>query len=291
MDKDCKQCLFNSFDKLLNEKISNKKTKNALLDKIKNRITSLNSEILAPEVAREIHHLISKYLLTNDPYKAEKQLSNNIALRQYPDLKDMVLKSDNPFNTALRLSIAGNIMDFAACPEFFTDTVNYLNKTIDKVLNVTFAIDDSKELQKKLASSKTLLFIGDNAGEIVFDRLFLETINHKNVYFAIREKPVLNDATIDDANYTGINTVAKIISNGYDAPSTILEKSSDKFLNIFHSADLIISKGQGNLEGLINCERDNLYFLLMVKCNVIARLLEVKKGDIVVKKLLKQFIL
>jgi len=284
MDKDCKKCLKNSFEKLLNEKISEEKIKNAVFDQINNYISSVNSEIIVPEVAREIHHLVSKYLLNNDLYKAEKQISNEIALKQYPDLKDLVLKSDNPFDTALRLSIAGNIMDFAACPEFFTDTEKFFNQTINKVLTATFAIDDSKELQNKLARSKTLLYIGDNAGEIVLDKLFIETLNHPDVYFAVRDKPVLNDATIDDANYSGINTVAKIISNGYDAPSTIIEKASKEFLNIFHRADLIISKGQGNLEGLINCTRNDLYFLLMVKCDVIARLLNVRKGDFIVKK-------
>jgi uncharacterized protein with ATP-grasp and redox domains len=196
----------------------------------------------------------------------------------------MVLKSDNPFDTALRLSIAGNIMDFAACPEFFADTTNYFNHTIERVLTATITIDDSKELQKRLARSKTLLFIGDNAGEIVLDKLFLDTVNHPDVYYAVREKPILNDATIYDAYYSGMNAEAKIISSGYDAPSTIMGKSSDKFLSIFNGADLVISKGQGNLEGLINYKRSDLFFLLMVKCDVIARLLNVRKGDFVVQR-------
>jgi uncharacterized protein with ATP-grasp and redox domains len=208
-------------------------------------------------------------------------------LKQYAEFKNLVSKSENPFNVALRLSIAGNIMDFAACPEFFENSEQYLNNAINEVLNADFNIDDSQELENSIKRSKTLLFLGDNAGEIVFDKLFLETIYHPNVYYAVRGKPVINDVTVEDAYYVGIDKTAEIISNGYDAPSTIIEKASQKFLKIYYDADLIISKGQGNLEGLINNTRDDLYFLLKVKCNVIAKLTGVKKGDYIVKKNMK----
>jgi uncharacterized protein with ATP-grasp and redox domains len=175
-------------------------------------------------------------------------------------------------------------MDFAACPEFFINSEQYLKNIINEVLTADFAIDDSQELENRIKCSKTILFLGDNAGEIVFDKLLIETINHPNVYYAVRGKPVINDVTVDDASYVGIDKIAKVISNGYDAPSTIIEKASKEFKRIYNDADLIISKGQGNLEGLINNTRNDLYFLLMVKCDVIARLLGVKKGDYIAKK-------
>ncbi len=281
MDKECKQCLIDSFDNLLSEKIPNKNLKTELSNKINNYVTGINYEIITPEVAREIHHLIYKYLPDKDLYKAEKKKSNDIALSYYDRLKEMISRSDNPFNKALRLSIAGNIMDFAACPEFFTDSDKNLQDTINKATSVDFAIDDSLMLKEQLTTSKTLLYIGDNAGEIVFDRLFLETINHSDVYYVVRDKPVLNDATLEDANYTGINNVAEIITNGYDAPSTIIEKASEEFINIYNRADLIISKGQGNLEGLMHNTREDLYFLLVVKCEIIAGKIGVNKGDFI----------
>jgi uncharacterized protein with ATP-grasp and redox domains len=284
MDKECRLCLMKSFERLLEEKVNNYNIKCGLYDRINKYINSVNSEITTPEVARGVYGIISKTLQISDLSKEDKLKSNNIVLKQYAEFKNLIFNSDNPYNIALRLSIAGNIMDFAACPEFFTNSEQYLNNIINEVLKADFAIDDSQELKNRIKSSKTLLFLGDNAGEIVFDKLFLETINHSNVYYAVRGKPVINDITVDDARYVGIDKIAKVISNGYDAPSTIIEKTSKEFKRIYNDADLIISKGQGNLEGLINNTRNDLYFLLMVKCDVIANLLAVKKGDYIVKK-------
>lgn len=287
MEQECQECLINSFKNLLSEKISDIILRDELNNKIKDYVSNINSTIITPEVARDLHHIIYKSIPGNDLYKDEKKQSNDIALSYYPGLKELISGSGNPFDTALRLSIAGNIMDFAACPEFFTDSNTYLNNTVKKALSVDFAIDDSVTLKNHLAVTKTLLFIGDNAGEIVFDRLFLETINHPDVYYAVRDKPVLNDATREDAQYSGIINTAKVITNGYDAPSTIIEKASDEFLYVYDKADIIISKGQGNFEGLMYNKREDLYFLLVVKCEIIARKIGVKKGDFVTLKNIK----
>ncbi len=283
MDNECKLCLIKSFEKILAEKSAGK-IKNELSGRIRDYVNGINSELITPEAAREINRMLTEKLNIYDLHKEEKLISNNIALNHYSRFRELVLTSESPFNTALRLSIAGNIMDYAACPEFFVNSEQYFDKIINEVLTAEFAIDNSKELEEEIHNSKTLLFLGDNAGEIVLDKLLLETIGHPNVFYAVRDKPVINDATAEDAYYTGINTLAKIISNGYDAPSTIIEKASAEFLAVYNDADLIISKGQGNFEGLASNTREDLFFLLIVKCDVIARLLGVKKGDYMVKK-------
>jgi uncharacterized protein with ATP-grasp and redox domains len=284
MDNECKKCMIKSFEKILAEKSADNKIKNELLRRMSDYVYSVNSELKTPEAAREINRMLTEKLDIYDLHKEEKLRSNNIALNHYSRFRELVLKAANPFDAALRLSIAGNIMDYAACPEFFVNSEQYFDKIIDEVLTAEFAIDNSKELEEDIHNSKTLLFLGDNAGEIVLDRLLLETIGHPNVFYAVRDKPVINDVTAEDAYYTGINTLARIISNGYDAPSTIIEKASGEFLAVYNDADLIISKGQGNFEGLASNTREDLFFLLIVKCDVIARLLGVKKGDYVVKK-------
>ena len=182
------------------------------------------------------------------------------------------------FDTALRLAIAGNIIDYGISNHFD------LQSTIDKVLSCDFAIDDSVRLKQELSVAKNVLYLGDNCGEIVFDKLFIETIMHPNLTYAVRGNPVINDVTLDDAQFVGMNVVADIISNGYDAPSTILEYCSAEFVDAFNRADVIISKGQGNLEGLLGRTTKNVYSLLMVKCEVIADTLGVNNGDFVVKK-------
>lgn len=128
------------------------------------------------------------------------------------------------------------------------------------------------------------MYLGDNCGEIVLDKLFLETISHSNVWFAVRETPVLNDATEKEAREVGIHHVAKIISNGDDAPSTLLHRMSPQFKKTCRQADLIISKGMGNYEGLMFETDPRLFFLLMVKCPVIGQKISAEKGEFVVKR-------
>ena len=231
----------------------------------------------APLFSRDLHQILKIYSRNPDPYFEQKKQSNDIALQMYPELKKQILHSENPFDKALRLAIAGNIIDYAVGAHFDLDD------TIDKVLNSSIAIDNSSELKTTLSKAESVLYLGDNAGEIVFDKLFIETIMHPNLTFVVRGEPVINDATIHDANYVGMDKVANVISNGYNAPSTIVDKCSPEFQQLFSNADVVISKGQGNLEGLLGKTDKEVYFILMVKCDVIAEALNVKKGDFVVK--------
>jgi hypothetical protein len=193
-----------------------------------------------------------------------------------PELDFLINQSDNPYKTALRLAIAGNIIDFAANDSFD------LLATIEMALKSEFAIDHSAHLKTRIEKAGSILYLGDNAGEIVFDKLFIKEIKHPNLTFAVRGAPVINDATMTDAEYVGMKDVARVISNGYDAPSTILHKSDKVFQKYFREADLIISKGQGNLEGLFELNDNRIFYLLLVKCDVIGEFLDVKKGSLVV---------
>lgn len=235
-----------------------------------------NDIVKTPEMSGELHNLLKKHHFNDDPYKSAKKQNNDQALALVPYVREIIYRSDDPFNTAMRIAIAGNIMDFAAKPDFD------LNMAIKQSISCEMPLDHSEQLRKAIARARSIVYLGDNAGEIVFDRLFIETINHPSVIFAVRGYPVINDATIEDAEYTGMNEVAGIVSNEHYAPSTILEKSGKKFRDYFAKADLIISKGQGNLEGLINLKDNRIYFLLIVKCDVMAEFLKVKKDSFVV---------
>lgn len=199
-------------------------------------------------------------------------------LNRENEFRDQITNSKNPFNTALRLAVAGNIIDFGPTHQFD------VSGTIQRVMESDFAFDHSEKLKLEIEKAKSILYLGDNCGEVVLDKLFLETINHPNVYFAVRERPVLNDVTKKEAVEVGIDKVAKIITNGDDAPSTLLHRVSKDFLEIYHSVDLIISKGMGNYEGLMYETDPRLYFLLMIKCQVIGDKIGAQKGDFIVKK-------
>lgn len=277
-DYRCFFCFARAFERLIEKENLQPKEKKQFANEMFGLFNDVKYDFSIPEVSRELHVLLKQYSNNPDPYQKEKKQSNDLVIGMYPELKDIIFQSGNYFDTALRLSIAGNIIDFGINNTFD------LHSTIDKVLNSEFAIDDSLQLKQSLSEAKTVLYLADNCGEMVFDKLFIETIMHPNLIYAVRGEPVINDVTLEDAKYVGMELVADVISNGYDAPSTLLDHCSSEFLEVFNRADVIISKGQGNLEGLLGNTTKDIYFLLMVKCEVIADVLGVKKGDFVVKK-------
>ena len=230
-----------------------------------------------PALGREMHRMIRQVLNDPDPYRDIKKKYNSMMLDMYSEFKQMVDTAKDPFDLAMRLAIAGNVIDFG--PQHQLDVMD----TINRVVHTQLAIDDSSQLKKDLQAAETVMYIGDNCGEIVLDKLFVETINHANLYFVVRGGPVINDITIDDAKTIGIDKVAKIITTGDDAPGAVWETTSNGFKQIFNNADVIISKGQGNLEGLIDIQQ-NIYFLLITKCELVANRLGVRTGEFVVMR-------
>ncbi|MDA3779136.1 MAG: ARMT1-like domain-containing protein, partial [Bacteroidales bacterium] len=230
MNPKCLFCFSRAFEKLLFKPNISSEEKVSYTKEFFAYLSTIDENALAPKIARDIHAKFREILNNNDPYKEEKKFHNKSILNIYSELEKKVRESRNPFNTALRLAIAGNIIDFGPAQKFD------IEGTIKKVENSDFAIDNSKELKNAIEKANNILYLGDNSGEIVFDKLFLQTINHPNVYFAVRGAPVINDVTIDEAKFVGIDKFAKIISNGYDAPSTLIEYASDEFLDVYNKA-------------------------------------------------------
>lgn len=276
LDHRCFFCFTRAFEKLLAKENISLEAKNNFTRGIVNLYANNWSTLKSPEFAHDLHSLMKKYTNNPDPYISEKRENNDQAISLIPELDRLIRESNNSFNIALRLAIAGNIIDFAANDNFD------LFATIEMALKSEFSIDHSVQLKERIERAESILYLGDNAGEIVFDKLFIKKIRHHNLTFAVRGAPVINDATMEDAEYVGMKDVANVISNGYDAPSTVLHKSDKQFQKYFREADLIISKGQGNLEGLFELSDDRIFYLLMVKCNVIGELLKVEKDSLVV---------
>lgn len=276
MDYQCLFCQTRAFEDKVKKISISEVERNTLVKEFFNYMSNGGSSKSAPEAAGDIYGLLSKLTNIIDPFKDEKEFINEHLLKLYPQFKKGVRSSINPFDMALRLSIAGNIIDIIASPDY------NIQRTINHVLSSDFRIDHSDVLFQEIQKAKTILYLGDNAGEIVLDKLFIKTINHPNLIFAVRGWPVINDVTIDDATAVGMQNVAEVISNGSDAPSTLLSKVSDEFREMYNNADLIISKGQGNLEGLLNEKTKNIFFLFMVKCEVIGKIIGANKGDFVV---------
>jgi len=275
VDGRCMACQFKTFEKLLDTyKVSYHDRQNFF--GFYNLTMGRNYNLSMPEIHRELSDEFCRITGLTDIYAEEKLVSNNVALDLYNKIKPDLLISSDPFDMALRLSIAGNIMDYGVSSNF------NINETIDKVLNSDFGVNHSLELKQAIQKAKKIIYLGDNAGEIVFDKLLIELMIHPNVTYVVRGEAVLNDATREDAKYVGMELVADVIDNGSKVPSTILSTCSTEFLSIYNEADLIISKGQGNFEGLMYENDPRIFFLLMVKCDVVAESIGVEKGNFVV---------
>jgi hypothetical protein len=231
-----------------------------------------------PAMAQQIHRFLRQFTGVADPYREVKNRYNEFALGLYPELKERIENSSDPFETAVRLSIAGNIIDFGVNSNVEQGMVH---ETILRSLTEPLDRDALLELRQAIRRAKDILFLGDNTGEIVFDRLLVERMPREKLTYVVRGAPILNDALMADAEVAGLTGLVEVIDNGSDAPGTILETCSQAFRNRFERADLIIAKGQGNFESMDDTRKD-VFFLLKPKCAVLARHLNCQLGRLLI---------
>lgn len=265
------------------------KQKKEIINHVAQAIPGFSLNSTPPEMARIIHKIVRTVTGNEDPYLHVKQKSHEQAMSKYDVFVSKIKKSRNKLLTATELAIAGNVIDFGVGNSL--DVQAEIEKIVHQKVRER-KHEDERYFQynlfiKKLAASQNIVYLGDNVGETVFDSMLLEQIkthcSGKQLWYAVRGFPVLNDALEIDAYNAGIDKYARIINNGYDAPGTILKKSSIAFRKIFKAADLIISKGQGNFESLSNQKTPTIFFLFMVKCPVIAQHLTCDVGNIILK--------
>lgn len=248
----------------------------ALLDDIK-----LSDTNRPPAYTTTFIHRKIRDMLGEDPFKDIKSEYNRIALGLYPSLKRIVSEGMDKLHTASRLAIAGNIIDFG----IFTSVD--IEASIERSLNHPLSIDDYPSFKSAIEKAKRILYLLDNAGEIIFDRVLIETLISlgNSVTAVVKGSPVINDCTINDAVETGLNSVCEIIDNGSDGVGTILELTSPNFRTHFEQADLIISKGQGNYETLQEVKRDKtIFYLFQSKCEVVSKEIGLSLGSMILLK-------
>ncbi|MDZ7837453.1 MAG: ARMT1-like domain-containing protein [Actinomycetota bacterium] len=195
----------------------------------------------------------------------------------------MVEQHPKPMYMAVKVAVAGNIIDLGI-------SVNKgkkidLDKILEEIESVPLAADDFSEFSTELKKAKKILYIGDNAGEIVFDRVFIEELVKlkKNVVFSVKSGPIINDSTMEDARQAGIHHLVKVIETGSDRSGVNFNYISDEFLQAFRDSDIVISKGQANFECLDEIDK-NIFFILKAKCDVVAKRLNVNYLDVVLVK-------
>lgn len=243
-------------------------------------LQSMDPSTTPPEIGNQIHRKVRETVGNSDPYYDVKRASTEEALRLRPWMRAAIAGSQDPLETAVRLAIAGNIIDYGHNPDYNLET------TIADATQRPFAVDDMDALRSALTFARDngncVLFIADNAGETVFDRALIESLD-LGVTYAVKESPVLNDATLDDAHQAGLDACCTLVSTGADTMGTILSLTSAAFQRRFSAAKVIIAKGQANYETLSPGD-ERIFFLLIAKCPVIARDLGVEMGGLIVKQ-------
>jgi hypothetical protein len=233
-----------------------------------------------PEAGERLHRMIRERSGNPDPFREQKKLQNKVVMDLLPWLRETVAAAKDPLEMAVRLSIAGNAVDPGARESF------------DLELSVMESVDGEGELAEyrafaeRLSRAGSVLVIADNCGELVFDRVLIETMlkgardegRRLEVVLAVRIGPIINDATALEAEEVGLADLCRVVSTGLALPGTILERTSDEFRKAFQESDLVISKGQGNWEMLEDCGRE-VFFLFQAKCPVVTTLLDCREGQ------------
>lgn len=229
-----------------------------------------------PALAQAVHRLIRELTGNTDPYAAVKQDMNRRAAELYPTWHRLFRKAHPPLEAAVRLAIVGNLLDVGAKTQLDAAAVRTAFQDA-----LTAPLRGSvEEFAAAIRSARAILYLADNAGEIVFDRDLLAQLPVGNFTLAVRGRPVLNDATLADAESAGLADLCDLVANGSDAPGTILDDCSPTFREQFAAADLIIAKGQGNYESLAGTDK-HIFLLLKIKCDVLSQELGWPRGSLV----------
>ena len=226
-----------------------------------------------PAMAQRFHRHLRKMTGVDDPYRQAKDQLNQLALELARPFQARVKADSDPLQMAVRLAIAGNIMDMGVIGNL---TETEVRQTMEQALHAPF-FGELDKFRQAVADAQSILYLADNAGEIAFDRLLIEQLLPKPITLVVRGAPIINDVTLIDAQTVGLDQMVEVIDNGSDAPGTILSDCSPEFRRRFAEADLIISKGQGNFETLSG-ESGNIFFLFKVKCPMVAKLIKQPVG-------------
>ncbi|MFW5995983.1 MAG: damage-control phosphatase ARMT1 family protein [Halanaerobiaceae bacterium] len=275
IEMDCIPCLLRQLLEAGRMATDDKELIREFINEYARQIPEMNGR-LSPLISGQFHKIVKNRTGVEDPYAEIKKKNIEMALSHFEDVRKVVENSDDPLLGSLIMSAMGNSLD--AGINLNVD----LAADIKRALRDGFVRSDYEQFIAEVKESGSVLIVADNAGEGVFDRLLIEELKKQDlkVVYAVRGEPVLNDITVAEARELGIDKMCPVISSGVNSPGVVLEESSELFREYFAESDLVISKGQGNLEGLTEADRE-IYYLLKAKCQLVADYLSVELGDLV----------
>jgi uncharacterized protein with ATP-grasp and redox domains len=277
---DCYPCLVRHLLEAARLVIEDPVRQTAVVQQAMSRLAAMDPQATPIRMATEMHTVLRAEPGAEDPYREKKIASNRLALQRIPMLKQRIDAAADPLEVAVRIAIAGNIIDFAALGENFD-----VDQALEESLAAPLDAADLQRFRGALEKARRIVYVGDNAGEIIFDRLLLDRIRARfdpEITFVVRGGAILNDVTLEDAKTAGIDGIARVIASAGHVPGCEVKRSSPDVQEAFQKADLIVSKGQGNYEALSD-EPYPVFFLLRVKCPVIARDIGAPEGSSVIR--------
>ncbi|QOP41946.1 damage-control phosphatase ARMT1 family protein [Sulfurimonas marina] len=281
IDEACVGCIINQSFKVANAIRANQILSNQLTSTVEKMSENFSFEQTPPEIAADVYEEMALIANKYDLYDEVKEHSTQKALSFIPLLKERLSQSDNKLLTATKIAVAGNVIDLAAEVEFD------LHEELENIFHIDFAHNDFESFAEQVEKAENIVVIGDNVGEHIFDHLFIQTLQElypkKEFSYMVRGNPIINDVTIKEAKEAGFDTLCNLVDSGVNTPGFMYERASEEAKKLFDNADLVISKGMGNYECMSPAKRENICFLLKVKCNVVASSLGKEIGDIICK--------
>lgn len=281
IDQQCVECIVNQSVRVSHAIKADSKLQNKIINSVKKMSEEFSFSQTPPEIAADVYKKMAQIADRYDLYEEIKQSSTQKALSFTPFLKQKILDTQEKLLIATKIAVAGNVIDLAAPVEFD------LRDEIEKIFDAEFTHNDFHKFQDRLKSAKDVVILGDNVGEHIFDHIFIQTLQelYPNIrcYYFVRGTPIINDVTMKEAKEAGMNESFKLIDSGVDTPGFTYSRATKEAKKLFDQSDLIISKGMGNYESLTPSHKNNICFLLKVKCDVVANSLNKNVGDIICK--------
>ena len=280
--KECVKCIIYQIEKATKVLELDEKLSKSIMQEVKKRAKNFSFDETPPFVAKDVYQYLAQRTNLKDPLEKIKQASIKKAITYIPFIEDKIDKSEDKIFTAIKASVAGNVIDFSTKKEFSLDD------EINSIFHTDFAINDYEIFKIELNKTNSLIILSDNAGENVFDKILIKTLKsiypNLTIYYATRDKPIINDITTKEAYQIEIDKYCKIISTGVDTPGLEKKRASKEFLELFNKTPLILAKGMGNFESLEGFNDKKIFFLFKVKCEVVANTISKNLGEIVFKR-------
>lgn len=281
IDNACVECIINQSRRVTEAIRADSTLSKRMVDRVEALGKTFDFKKTPPEVASYVYEQMAQIAGMDDLYGELKAHATEKAKTFIPQLHQELENSSDRLLTAIKIAVAGNVIDLAAEVTFD------LHEEMEKIFETNFAHDDVDQLESALKNASTLLYIGDNVGEHIFDYLCIETLQqlypNLEISYMVRGNPIINDVTMVEAKEAGFDKLCYLVDSGVNTPGFAYERANEASQKLFDEADLVITKGMGNYECLSPSPRTNLCYLLKIKCNVVANSLGQNVGDIVCK--------